>query len=186
MERIVAPTALGIFLLGLLFVAGGFGTFVAGHMEGLLVVFVGVAMLWAGWAGSQARGLSCLMASSLNTLDASITLASWNYEINPLVLAAGPTLFIAAKMLCSIAIVLFARSASDPRRGGRILTGAFALILAWNLSQLALSNFRIGLLHSSLFWGTASSTAVSLATFMALALRRHPTRVKSHDIDRPI
>lgn len=172
MERVVAPTALGIFLLGLVFVAGGFGTFVAGHMEGLLVVFLGVAMLWAGWAGSQARGLSCLMAASLNTIDASITLASWNYEINPLVLTAGPTLFIAAKIFCSMAIVLFARSATDPRRGGRILTGAFALILAWNLGQLALSNFRFGSMTVALFWGTVSSIAVALATFMALALRR--------------
>jgi hypothetical protein len=112
------------------------------------------------------------MAASLNTIDASITLASWDYEINPLVLTAGPTLFIAAKIFCSIAIVLFARSATDPRRGGRILTGAFALILAWNLGQLALSNFRFGSMALALFWGTVSSMAVALATFMALALRR--------------
>ncbi len=31
--------------------------------EGLLIVFVGVAMFWAGWVGSQARGLSCLGAT---------------------------------------------------------------------------------------------------------------------------
>jgi hypothetical protein len=113
-----------------------------------------------------------LMAASLNTIDASVTLASWNYEINPLVLTVGPTLFVAAKILCSLAIVLFARTAADPRRGGRILTGAFALILAWNLGQLALSNFRFGSMAVALFWGTASSIAVALATFMAVALRR--------------
>jgi hypothetical protein len=172
LERVVAPASVGILLLGLLFVAGGFGTFVAGHMEGLLVVFLGVAMLWAGWIGSQAKGLACLIASFLNTLDASITLASWNYEINPLVLASGPTLFIVAKMLCSVAIVLFARTATDPRRGGRALVAAFALILAWNLSQLTLSNLRSGSLSSALFWGTASSMAVALVTLMVLALRR--------------
>lgn len=172
MERIVAPTALGIFLLGLVFVAGGFGTFVAGHMEGLLIVFLGVAMLWAGWAGSQAQGLSCLMAASLNTIDAAITLASWNYEINPLVRTVGPTLFMVAKIVCSLAIVLFARTAADPRKGGRILTGAFALILAWNLGQLALSNFRPESMAVAFFWGAVSSIAVALATLMALALRR--------------
>jgi hypothetical protein len=175
LERAVAPTSIGILLLGLLFVAGGFGTFVAGHMEGLLVVFVGVAMLWAGWIGSQAKGLSCLIASFLNTLDASITLASWNYEVNPLVLASGPTLFIIAKMLCSVAIVLFARTAPNPRSGGRMLVVAFALILSWNLSQLAISNFQSGSLSSALFWGTASSIAVALVTFMVLALRRSRT-----------
>ena len=172
MERVVAPASIGILLLGLLFVAGGFGTFVAGHLEGLLVVFVGVAMLWAGWIGSQAKGLACLIASFLNILDASITLASWNYEVNPLVLASGPTLFIVAKMLCSVAIVLFARTASDPRKGGRALVLAFALILAWNLGQLALSNLQSGSLSGALFWGTASSMAVAFVTFMALALRR--------------
>lgn len=53
--------------------SGRFGTFVAGHLEGLLIVFIGVAMFWAGWLGSQARGLSCLGAALLNTLDASVT-----------------------------------------------------------------------------------------------------------------
>jgi hypothetical protein len=172
LERVVAPASIGILLLGLLFVAGGFGTFVAGHLEGLLLVFVGVAMLWAGWIGSQAKGLECLIASLLNTLDASITLASWNYEVNPVVLASGPTLFIGAKMLCSVAIVLFARTASDPRRGGRALVAAFALILAWNLGQLTISNLQSGSLSSALFWGTASSMTVALLTFMVLALRR--------------
>lgn len=108
LERVVTPASLAIFLLGLLFIAAGFGTFVAGHLEGLLVVFVGVAMFWAGWVGSQACGLSCLGAALLNTLDASITLATWSHEINPIVLGTGPTLFIAAKLLCSAAIVLFA------------------------------------------------------------------------------
>jgi hypothetical protein len=172
LEKAIASTSIGILLLGLLFVAGGFGTFVAGHMEGLLVVFVGVAMLWAGWIGSQAKGLSCLIASFLNTLDASITLASWNYEVNPLVLASGPTLFIAAKMLCSVAIVLFARMAPDPRKGGRILAAGYALILSWNLGQLAISNFQSGSLSGALFWGSASSVAVALVTLIVLALLR--------------
>jgi hypothetical protein len=177
LERVLGPGALVILLIGLLFVAGGFATFVAGHVEALILVFVGVAMSWAGWVGSQAKGLSSLIAAALNTLDASVTLASWNYEINPLVLAAGPTLFITAKMLCSLAIVLFARTTPDPRRGGRLLAGAFATILAWNLSQLALSSFQFGSLSGALFWGTASSVAVALSTFMVVALRRGRTAV---------
>jgi hypothetical protein len=174
LERVVTPASLGILLLGLLFVAGGFGTFVAGHVEGLLVVFVGVAMLWAGWAGSQAKGLSCLLAVCLNTLDASITLASWNYEINPLVVQSGPTLFVIAKLLSSLAIVLYARNAQDPRRGGYVLSSAFALILAWNLSQLAASSLSARPLAEALFWGTTASISVALATLMLVLYRnRH-------------
>jgi hypothetical protein len=174
LERVVTPASLGILLLGLLFVAGGFGTFGAGHIEGILVVFVGVAMLWAGWAGSQAKGLSCLLAACLNTLDASITLASWNYEINPLVVGSGPTLFLMAKLLSSLAIVLYARDAQDPRRGGYMLSGAFALILAWNLSQLAASSLSARPLAEALFWGTTASISVALATLMLVFYRnRH-------------
>lgn len=168
----MAPVSVGILALGLLFVAGGFGTFVAGHLEGLLVVFVGVAMLWAGWVGSQAKGLSCLIASSLNTLDAAVTLASWNYEVNPLVISTGPTLFIIAKLLCSVAIVLFARTAINPRKGGYVLAGALALILAWNLSQLAILSFNTRSLTEALFWGTAASVALAFGTLMVIALGR--------------
>ncbi len=171
----MAPAAIGILLLGLVFVAGGFGAFVAGHIEGLLVLFIGVAMLWAGWAGSQAKSLSCLMAASLNTLDASITLASWNYEINPLVLSTGPTLFISAKLLSSLAIVLFARTVPDPRRGGYVLAAAFALIMAWNLAQLSLLSFHTKSLSEAIFWGSASSLAVAFATIMAVAFRKTRT-----------
>lgn len=177
MERIITPTSFGIFLLGLLFVAGGFGTVVAGHLEGFLVVFVGVAMFWAGWVGSQARGLSCLLAAVLNVLDAAVTLASWTREINPFVLSLGPTLFIVAKLLCSFAIALFARSMSDPRKGGYLLSAAFALILAWNFSQLSLLSLHKQSLSEALFWGTAASTAVALATLMVLTFRRSRTQM---------
>jgi len=37
----MAPAAIGL-LLGLLFVVGGFGAFVGGHLEGLLIIFVGM------------------------------------------------------------------------------------------------------------------------------------------------
>jgi hypothetical protein len=174
LERIITPASISILLLGLLFVAGGFGTFVAGHVEGLLVVFVGVAMLWAGWVGSQARGLASLAAASLNIMDAAVTLASWNYEVNPLVLSTGPTLFVVAKLLCSVAIVLYARTAPSPNRGGYVLAIAFALILAWNLSQFTILSYHTRSLSETLFWGTASSMLVAFATFMALAFRhRH-------------
>jgi hypothetical protein len=172
LERVATPASFAIFLLGLLFIAAGFGTFVAGHLEGLLVVFVGVAMFWAGWVGSQPRGLSCLGAALLNMLDASITLATWSHEINPIVLGTGPTLFIAAKLLCSAAIVLFARSIPNPSKGGYILSSAFAFILAWNLSQLALFSAHAQSLTRALFWGTSASAAVAFATLMLLAFRR--------------
>jgi len=172
MEKVMAPMSIGLVLLGLLFVVGGFGASVAGHLEGLLVVFIGVAMLWAGWVGSQAKGLSCLIAATLNTLDASVTIASWNYEINPLVLSTGPTVFVAAKLLSSLAIVLFARTVPNPRTGGYVLSTAFALIMAWNLSQLALLNFHTESLTQALLWGSAATLAVAFATFMAIAYRR--------------
>ena len=159
-------------MLGLLFVAGGFGAFVAGHLEGMLIVFVGVAMLWAGWIGSQARGLSCLVAAGLNTLDASITLASWNYEANPLVLSEGPTLFLAAKLLLSVAIVAFARTAPNPRKGGYLLSGALALIIAWNLGQLAVISYSSRSLFETLFWGSAASIVVALVTLAVVGLRK--------------
>jgi len=168
----MAPMSIGLVLLGLLFVVGGFGASVAGHLEGLLVVCIGVAMLWAGWVGSQAKGLSCLIAATLNTLDASITIASWNYEINPLVLSTGPTVFIAAKLLSSLAIVLFARTVPNPRMGGYMLSTAFAFIMAWNLSQLALLSYHTESLTQALVWGSAATSAVALATFMVIAYRR--------------
>ena len=118
MERIMAPAAIGLLLLGLLFVVGGFGAFVAGHLEGLLIVFVGVAMLWAGWVGSQAKGLSCLMAATLNTLDASITIASWNYEINPLVLSTGPTLFVCGETTFVASHSPVREDGPQPEKGG--------------------------------------------------------------------
>jgi hypothetical protein len=173
MEKVMVPMSMGLVLLGLLFVAGGFGASVAGHLEGLLVAFIGVAMLWAGWVGSQAKGLSCLIAAILNTLDAAITIASWNYEINPLVLSTGPTIFIAAKLLSSLAIVLFARTVPNPRLGGYALSTAFAVIMAWNLSQLALLSYHTASLTQALLWGSGATLAVAFATFMAIAYRRH-------------
>jgi hypothetical protein len=172
MERVMAPISVGLVLLGLLFVVGGLGASVAGHLEGLLVVFIGVAMLWAGWVGSQAKGLSCLIAAILNTMDAAITIASWNYEINPLVLNTGPTVFIAAKLLSSLAIVLYARTVPDPAMGGYALSIAFALIMAWNFSQLALLNIHRDSLTIALLWGSGATLAVALATFMGVAFRR--------------
>jgi hypothetical protein len=158
-------------LLGLLFVAGGFGTFVAGHLEGMLIVFVGVAMLWAGWVGAQAKGLSCIIAVGLNTLDAALTLASWNYEINPLVLSTGPTLFLSAKLLLSFAIVAYARLIPNPRKGGYLLSAALSLIMAWNLEQLAIISYHSSSFFESVFWSSAATIVVAVATLMIIALK---------------
>jgi len=164
MEKLVAPASLGLFLLGLIFAAGGSSTFVAGHLEGILVVFVGVAMLYAGWIGSQARRLSCLIAALLNTLDAAFTIASWNYEANPLVPWTGSTLFLSAKLLMSFAIVAFARTAENPRKGGYLLSVFLAGIMAWNLSQMAILSYHTRSLFESMFWGAAATIAGAVAT----------------------
>ena len=174
MEKIALPASIGLLLLGLIFVAGGFGTFVAGHLEGMLIVFVGVAMLWAGWVGTQAKGLSCLIAASLNTLDAAITLASWNYEVNPLVLSTGPTLFLSSKILLSFAIIVYARVIPNPRRGGYLLSAALALIMAWNLGQLAIISYEARELFQSLFWSSTATVVVAVATIMIVALKKGP------------
>ncbi len=148
----------------------------AGHLEGLLIVFIGVAMLWAGMGRKPSqRAILFDAAVCLNTFDASITIASWNYEINPLVLSAGPTLFVAAKLLSSLAIVLFARTVPNPRRGGYLLSTAFALIMAWNLTQLALLSFHTASLTQGIVLGKRRSLAVAFATLMVVAYRRSRT-----------
>ncbi len=154
--------AVFLLVLGLVFQASGFGIFVTGRLDGFVFIFIGVTMYWGGWILSRARGVSCAVAAVLNMFDAASTVAFWNFEINPVVLAAGPTIFMMAKIACSVTIMLYAKLHSNPRRGGIALTFFFSLIVAWNLSQhlmvyLGFKDFSYGILLGIIFSFTAST-----------------------------
>jgi hypothetical protein len=162
-----AVFSLGAFslVIGLLFEASGFGAFVAGQTGGLLLAIIGISMFWAGWVISGAQSFPCAVAAALNMFDSASTLAFWNFEVNPAVIFLGPTLFLIAKIVCSIVIVLYARFHHAPKKGGLMLSGFFAVIVGWNLSQHAmaywgLSDITVGLLFGTLLSFIASSVVV--------------------------
>lgn len=126
-----------LLVFGLIFEASGFGAFVAGRPEGLLIVFIGITMFWGGWTLSKAKSLSCGAASALNMADAALTVAYWNFEVNPVVVAAGPLIFLLSKVACSVGIVFFARVHPRPRGGGLLLMALFGAVVAWNIVQHA-------------------------------------------------
>ena len=163
--------ALGVFALivGLVFEASGFGVFVAGEIGGLLLSVLGVSMYWAGWVITGAQSFACAVAAALNMFDAASTLAFWNYEVNPTVLFLGPTLFLVAKIACSIAIVAYARFHATPRKGGIVLSVVFGAIVGWNLSQHALAYFGLSDVTIGLLFGAFLSFAAS-AIILALLL----------------
>jgi hypothetical protein len=107
-----------------------------------------------------------------STLSTRQSLLTTTHEINPLVLGSGPILFVAGKLLCSLAIVLFARSTPNPSRGRCILSSALAFILAWNESTCVVQLTHAQSLAQALFWGSSASVALAFATLMALAFRR--------------
>jgi len=90
-----------IFLLvvGLIFTASGFGILVAGRLDGVILIICGAAMFWGGWIISGARGFPCAVAAVLNMFGAVQTVAFWNFEVNPVIVAVGPTVFLLAKFL---------------------------------------------------------------------------------------
>jgi len=170
LDKAIFSSAVFLLILGLLFEASGFGTFVAGQASGLLLVIIGIPMFWAGWTLSGAKGFPCATAAALNMLDAASTLAFWNFEINPAVRQMGPTLFLIAKIICSIVIAMYAKFHQAPRRGGLMLSVLFAVIVGWNLSQhtlayLGLSDITIGLLFGTLL-SLATSSMVVLMLFL--------------------
>jgi len=165
LDKAIFSSALFLLALGLLFEASGFGTFVAGYTGGLLLVVMGISMFWTGWIISGARGFPCATAAALNMFDAASTLAFWNFEINPAVRHIGPTLFLIAKIMCSIVIALYAKFHHAPRKGGLILSVLFGVIVGWNLGQhtlayLGLSDITVGLLLGTLMSFAASSVVV--------------------------
>lgn len=161
-DRLVFAWAIFLLMLGLIFETSGFGIFVAGRFEGSIIIVLGVTMFWGGWILSGARGFWCAVAAVLNMFDASSTAAFWNFEINPVILAMGPTVFMIAKVMCSLSIILYAKLHANPRRGGIMLTAFFAFVVGWNMSQhlmiyLGLTNFAYGILLGTVFSFSASA-----------------------------
>ena len=154
--------AIFLLVLGLIFEASGFGVFVAGRLDGFILIVIGVTMFWGGWILSGARGFWCAAAAVLNMFDTASTVAFWALEINPIVLAIGPTIFMIAKITCSLAIMLYAKLHANPRKGGIALTVFFTLIVGWNLGQhlavyLGLKDFAYGILLGIMFSFLASA-----------------------------
>jgi len=160
-DKAIFSAALMFLIFGLVFEASGFGAFVAGHLGGLLLVIIGIPMFWAGWDMSGARGFSCATASALNMFDAASTVAFWNFEINPVVTAVGPTLFMMAKIICSMVIMLYARLHKNPERGGIILSIFFSLIVGWNLGQNVFAYLGLFEITYGLLLGTVLSFAAA-------------------------
>lgn len=161
--------AVAFIVLGLLLLAAGFGVFVIGRLEGIILIAIGLPMYIAGWTISGAHGISCITASILNMLDAASTVAFWNFESNPVVVAAGPTVFLTAKVVCSLTIMLYAKYSPVAGKGGVALAAFFAFIVAWNLSQnilfsIGFRDAEYGILIGSIF-SLLTSAVVIYAIF---------------------
>jgi hypothetical protein len=182
-DSLVFFWAVLLLVLGLVFEASGFGIFVAGRLDGFILIVIGVTMYWGGWILSRARSFSCALAAILNMFDAASTVSFWNFEINPIVLAAGPTIFMIAKIACSLTIMLYAKLHTNPRKGGVVLTVFFAFIVAWNLSQhlmayLGFKDFVYGLLLGTIFSFVAS--AIVLYTLFISVRMKLPKQLQTH------
>jgi hypothetical protein len=174
-NQVVLCSAIFLIVVGLIFEASGFGIIVVGRLDGVILIVMGFVMFWGGWVMSGARGFSCATAAVLNMFDAASTISFWNFEINPLVRVAGPTMFLMAKVVCSITIVLYAKLHHDPRKGGVILTLFFSLIVGWNLGQHALAYLGLRFLPHIMYVyiiGAALSFAISAIVLSLLFLRR--------------
>ena len=167
LDSVIFSFAIFLLVIGLIFEASGFGTFIAGQSSSLLLVIIGISMFWAGWTISGARSSPCAIASAPNMFDAASTLAFWNFEINPAVRYIGPTLFLAAKIFCSIVIVLYAKFHHAPKKGGLLLSLFFAVIVGWNLGQHTLAYLGLSDITLGLFFGTLLSfIAASIVVLM--------------------
>ncbi len=156
LDKIIFFWAVFLIVLGLIFEASGFGIVVTGRLDGLILVAMGVSLFWGGWIMSQASGLWFAAAATLNMFDAASTVAFWNFEVNPLVLSMGPTVFMTAKIISSLTIMIYAKLQPQSRRGGMSLTLLFTIIVGWNLSQhllayLGFREFVYGILIGAIF-----------------------------------
>jgi hypothetical protein len=182
-DHFVFSWAVLLLVLGLIFEASGFGIFVVGRLDGFILIVIGVTMYWGGWILSRARSFSCALAAVLNMFDAASTVSFWNFEINPVVLAAGPTIFMIAKISCSLTIMLYAKLHTNPRRGGIALTVFFAFIVTWNLSQhlmayLGFKDFAYGILIGTIF-SFIASVIVLYALFISARMKL-PKQSQTH------
>jgi hypothetical protein len=162
--------AISLLVVGLIFTASGFGIFVVNRLEGIVMILLGLSMFWGGWIISGAKGSPCAMAALLNIIDAASTVAFWNFEVNPFVLKLGPTLFLTAKIVSSLSIMLYAKLHSNPRKGGILLAVFFAIIVGWNLSQHLRANLDIRAFDYALFLGAAFSFIASATVLFAIFL----------------
>jgi hypothetical protein len=163
-ESLIFSCAVFLLLVGLIFTASGFGIFVVGRFDGIILIVSGIAMFWGGWIMSGARGFPCGAAAVLNMFDAASTVALWNFEVNPVILSVGPTLFLVAKIASSLTIMLYAKLHSNPRKGGILLSLFYAMIVGWNLSQ----HFRIYLGLETFSYGIILGAAFSLSASVAV------------------
>jgi len=173
-EYLIFFWAVSLSAVGLILEASGFGIFVVGRPEGIILTIIGLTMFLGGWILSGARSFSCVVAAILNMFDAALTVAFWNFESNPVVLASGPTIFIVVKVVWSLTIMLYARLHTNPGRGGTIFAVFFAFIIAWNLSQQILisvgfRDFSYGILVGSILSFIAAGVTLYI---LALSERR--------------
>jgi hypothetical protein len=160
--------AVSLLAIGLILEASGFGIFVVGRPEGIILVIIGLTMFWVGWVLSGARSFSCVVAAILNMFDAAFTVAFWNFESNPVVLATGPTVFMVTKVAWSLTIMLYAKLHVNPRRGGIAFATFFAFIIAWNLSQHAMISLGFRDFSYGIFVGSILSFVAALIVLYVL------------------
>lgn len=170
-DYIIFSWAIFLLVLGLISMASGFGILVSGRLDGFILVVIGVTMFWGGWILSGASEFWCAVAAVLNMFDTASTVAFWTFEINPIVLASGPTIFIIAKIACSLTLMLYAKLHANPRKGGIALAVFFAFIVGWDLGQhviayLDLRGFTHGILLGTIFSLSASVT-ILLGIFLS-------------------
>jgi hypothetical protein len=178
--------AIFLLIVGLIFTASGFGIFVAGRLDGIILIISGAAMFWAGWAMSGARGLPCAAAAILNMFDAASTVAFWNFEVNPGIVAMGPTVFLSAKIASSLTIILYAKFHPNPRKGGILLSVFYAVVVGWNLSQnfrayMGLTTFAYGIVLGAGF-SLMASAAVLYAIFISGHISKQSVKQMSNKL----
>jgi hypothetical protein len=177
-DYFVFSWAMFLLVIGLIFTASGFGIFFVSRLEGSVIILLGLAMFWGGWVISGAHGFPCAVAALLNMLDAASTVALWNFEINPFVLKLGPTVFLTAKIIASISIMLYAKLDPNPKKGGILLSVFFALIVGWNLSQHLRASLNLREFDFSLYLGAAFSFIASAIVLFAIFVNERMQKQK--------
>lgn len=174
-DKAVFCSAMFLIVVGLIFEASGFGILVVGRLDGIILIVMGITMFWGGWMMSGAHGFLYAVAAVLNMFDAASTISFWNYEVNPLVHIAGPTIFLVAKVVCSITIMLYAKLHHNGRRAGILLTLFFSIVVGWNIGQHVLAYMGLRVISYQIFVQVVAagiSLAVSGTAILLLLIRR--------------